>query len=510
MQTNQATTDVLTYYRNGQHISIEDEQIQHLGGDLVVRKIVTEDEPQHGYDLKAEYKSLLSHPEGFPIPNAGCLAALTYKARECGCQLRGISLSPAIIELPAPQHLGELEYPALASFTQQHHRGLIRIPKKMGEAQVIAELAVAYPRARILVLGSQVASLERICHKLKCLLPADVNATEVRLVHSRRRLRLDDDSPIARICFSTHLEAAELDLATCDLVVLADAYECIHVRAQQTLEERDAQFRLFGIMRANRSPSPYESDVISATFGFEILDLMSHGRVGRDVQVAWVRLGGQPSLAREASFDYRLQYTHNHRRNSIVVQLARSLADGRAVQREKARDISRWGSNHGHGPHAVTILVDRLDHAIALGRKLDDWPIIAGKDCNLRGLSVSIRRRVARDPQQWLDGSHQIVLTDAAKTFPGYHSDIVLWAGGGVGGGAIPNCWLFSRNDPRRPMLIVDFLDHSSQQAREWSRLRRKDYERRDIFRVGVSAAVGRVCQFLHKHKERSGCQAVV
>ena len=86
-------------------------------------------------------------------------------------------------------------------------------------------------------------------------------------------------------------------------------------------------------------------------------------------------------------------------------------------------------------------------------------------------------------------------MADVAWTVSGYHSDVVIWAAGGVAVN-IPEFWAFSRNNPDRPMLIVDFLDDFTTVTRKWSVQRRDDLAQRDIFRVGTPAVIGRIERF--------------
>ena len=392
----------------------------------------------------------------------------------------------------------------LAQFVRLQDRGLIRLPKSFDESAITRELAAAYPAQKIIVLSSKVTTLEKLARRLCKDCTSDEAREQIAVNHGQCPLALDVDQEMPHVTCSTYREAASLDFATSDLVLFVDAYECVHGLAQQALEVMDAQFRLFGIVRAGRSVSPYEEAITMRVFGFELLDLMSHGRTRRDVHVAWVRHNQPPiHLERKTSdFDFRCLF-HNARRNRVIAKIAKALDAGTPIDAHKYPDVAEWCDANGHGPHRVIVLVDRLDHAVALERKLPGWPIITSKGTSFRGYPGSVRNRLKRGQSIWAGGSpweygqRQIVLTDAPPSFAGYYSDVVIWAGSGPWAAPIPGAWLGERCGSHCPLLVVDFFDLFNPQTQQWSWQRRDDYAQQDIFDVGVHPVLGRMERFL-------------
>lgn len=491
----------ITLEQNGQHIYLTDKQIELLG-DLTVPRIGAITDSAHGYDLRRQRQSLLRSPYGHRIPNAGCLLPLFYWAASRGVYVRRQFIS-GIAQLPHPVNLDVLDYPGLAEFARTCERGLIQIADGFNAAIVIGELADAFPGQHIVVLGSDIATLYRLQGQLfKAMEQAGIPETErepIPVVHDRQRLPLADDEQMPTLVLSTFLGAGEFDFAISDIVIFLEARQCIHARAQTILQQIDARFRLFGISRAGQQMSPYEAGVTMAVFGPELIDLMPGGQTRRDVHVASVKheqqwIPGQ----RNATEFFRKCIWENDCRNQAVANLAEALTNA-DVNEELPNDVAAWLAERDSKPQAVTVLVNNLHHARALSQKLLDWPVIVNEDSDLSGMVGSFRNRVKRNRRRWLNGSHQIVMTDATQTFDGRHSDVIIWAGGGPHPPTIPNFWFGQRQDVERPLLIVDFHDNFNAQARNWSRKRQNGYGKQDIFGVGVEPVIGRIRRFLRQ-----------
>ncbi|MCA9045179.1 MAG: hypothetical protein KDA69_12710, partial [Planctomycetaceae bacterium] len=403
-----------------------------------------------------------------------------------------------------------LSYQSLPGFVAEQSRGLIRMSRSGSPAEVVADVRVAFPSSRILVLG-RVLPLRELQEAIPKLLSLQMPSTggPIELVSDSERLQIQDEDDYPKLLLSTPIAAADLDSEKCDIVILLDALHCTHKTMQNVLAQVDARFRLFGFVDANRTLKPYEQAKLYQVFGFNQIDLMNRGRVRRPVHYAMVRQGGAaprnsvwmkptvPGRRPVASVNSLAAYTHHHARNDVICRLAKALRAGITLNNKKYRDIRRWLSIRNRNSLNVTIAVDRLDHGIQLGKRLPDWPIYAGNNNNLHDLSPQIRHRIKTDPKQWLPGDQQIVVAQEARAFGGNHSDVVIWASGGKTASTIPASWMFSQSDPDRPMLIVDFLDDFAPTAKHWSKRRFHHLKSRDIFRVGTSVSDGRIERFL-------------
>lgn len=508
----------LEYFRDGHVISLDDEAFELLGSYASARKRVPTSDPDHGYNVEEIRESLLRgqvvvRSGGIElhdrVANAGMIELLDYVATKRGlnlCEQR----CTRIATLLDPSALDRLSYQTLPRFLSDHPRGLIRMPRSCSPAEVVADVRTAFPSSRTLILG-RVQALRQLQGELPKLLSLRMASSDeqIALVSDGERFSPPDNEDFPKLLLSTPIAAADLDSEKSAIVILLDALHCTHAKMQNVLAQVDARFRLFGVVDANRKLKPYEEARLHQVFGFNQIDLRSQGRIRRPVHYAVVRQGGDaprkavwikpnvPGKQPMASVDSLAAYTHNHARNDTICRLAKGLRFGRPVNNKKHRDIRRYLSDRNRNQLNVTIAVDRLEHAMQLGKRLSDWPIIAGSNNNLHNISSQIRQRIKTDPKQWLSGEQQIVVAGGARTFAGNHSDVVIWASGGTTAAAIPASWMFSQSDPDRPMLIVDFLDDFAPAAKDWSIRRFRHFKSRDIFRVGTPASIGRIERFL-------------
>lgn len=502
--------------RDGQKLSIPNAVIDLFGGDLAVRKRITGTSRKHGYNVTTQGESLLRGELDFhddielghaPIANAGMIEVLEYLAAEQDRKLRFRSVV-TISTLPIPQLDPGMQWSALPLFVRDVPWGLISVSSSLAD-EVIVDLVKAYPEQRIVVLGS-VPALNRFDTKfgelIKKLCPN--HARDYVKVDSDNHHHVRDDEEMPRLLMSTPLASAAYEIEKCDLVILLDAHHCMNTNMQWPLMQVDARFRLFGLVDPTRIPKPFEQARLHRMFGFRRLDLMDRGRVRRPTYFAWVRQSGSispkaiiehptlPGRRPRKTVDAMPAYVFNHSRNATICDLAEKLQQGAPLRSDRWRDVHRWRRDYGDGPLGVTILVDRLDHAAQLGRRLRDWPIVADRWSNLHGLPGNIRRRVRKGLENDATSNCQIVVVDQAHRLNDFTTDVVIWAAGGTSAN-VPDAWSYSATEPDRPMLIVDLLDAFDSTTESWSYWRRSGLEAQDVFRVGTSPHIGRIERFL-------------
>lgn len=500
MPTHTRTHRPLVITRNGQHISISDEVLNTLG-DLTGRCLIASGDSRHGYDVRRASRSLLVSPEGSWIPNAGCLPMLRHRASQRGIQLIVHDEVP-ITPLPQPRNTPSLHFQQLAQFVFQHPRGLIKRPSRVPVEELIYDLALAFPDHRMVVLGNHVQQLDKIRARLA------TKIEDVQSVHAHRPIVVNEDDPMPRIVCSTFSEAAEVDLATSDIVLLLDAYHCVHDRAQHAIATMDGRFRLFGLTATGRKVSPSEADLAMAVFGPELLEVSSRGQSRRKVHVACVPVSGPKyDISKDDPKHWSKCYWHNERRNRLIRQLAEGLVSGNVPRSRKFRQVVEGLRLAGKSRCSVTILVQQLPHARALAKALPGWDIIAG-EIPLNRCPGSFRNRVKKQRRRWTTGQRQIVLADAAEKFRGETSDVVIWTGGGKFADAVPDTWLYADDGAATPLLIVDLHDFHHATADCWSQCRKRGYYERNIFPPGVLVGQGRAALFLSQQRQHDGASA--
>jgi len=485
--------------QGGQHLSVSNEVVQRLG-DIVGHRLVTQDDPRHGTVVRKETVSLLRTADGRRLPNSGLFPALWFLAGQRGIRLQR-RVTPAIVSLPDPIHLEFLSYPQAAQFVFQTSLGQIGIHPGIRPEDVIADLALAFPETRIVVLGAHARQLKRVS---AALCARKICATSISARFPLVALDDAEDEDLPQVICSTPREAANIDFATAGIVVLLDASACQHSNMQMTLSQIDATFRLYGLFDVNRVGGPSVVDATMATFGPDFIRLQSQRHVRREVHVAWV-----PTSPPEIDLDLknsdfgRRCYWHHKDRNRRIKQLANGLRSASPLNRRSFGDVERRYGQLGYTPPSVTILVDRPIHAVELSRLLPDWPVIASDEA-IECLDSAFCHTVRQHRREWLDGSHQIVLASAAPQFRGETSDVVIWVGGGKSMDAIPRHWFSAVEASSNPLLIIDFLDGHNKVAKSLSRDRRSEYLQNDIFPIGISAVQGRLAMFLDRQPRRS------
>lgn len=504
-------------YRNGQHLSVP-QQSRDLLPDVRVQRLVSrcQGQDEHGYAVHRSQTSLL-YPtadwchsgEILHRPNAGLLPHLDRVARASGLQVRIVPIS-RIADVPSPENVASLRYPDMAQFVRRVERGVIRYDQTMHPSEIIRELANAYPdlpeidgrKRKIIVLGSNLKRLHDAARTLYEFIPGHNRYPVVdhRQIDSET---IEGNSPV--IC-STFLGAESLEFAAGHLVILLDAADCMSEQAQLVLGQMDATFRLFGLLRKQKRLTGQLHDRLMSTFGPEYFDLMGFGQVHRPVSVAWVD-HRQPQLSQSPSTPgfWSQCIHHSDRRNRGIARVAKlcrgePLADGNSRSFEQ---VQNWIDEHPGTDRTVSVLVDRIDHAIPLARHLQSWCISVPDRSYSRNLPGSIRKRIRyRDSRSYVKARHQILASGSPENWHGQGTSVLIWAGSGPHGAPIPDSWLGTQRFGENPLLIVDFVDHHNPTLSQWSSSRRLQYGDHDFFPVGIDPAIGRLMRFERRVSE--------
>ena len=525
---NSQPTPMITMDQDGQYCEMSAEDWIRIGGVPTVRKRISVSDQEHGYDVQEVDEPLATRadcPEpsaecdhsstyvgtrnrftdALRIPNAGLKEFVAYLAERHGYQLDVRRSIPASSLLPSAERPPWLTYPDVVDFVQQHESGLVQISGDSAIPQILSDLARAFPTIRIVLLANLTALTRAFQALQRSFPPTAPTEQQLTLVHDGSTPIRHDGQVIPGIILCTPAGAAEIDLEKADVVLLWDAYQAMHLAFEWPLIQIDSRFRLFGFWRNTRKPTDYELARLRTVYGFQQLVLWQPGWYRRETHVAYCRSVFPSQLAAPSSdavpgqvtgartLNSMTAYIHNHVRNEQIRRLATKLSRGSAPVHPRYRDVRRWISNHASDRFAISIVVDRPEHAIMLARRLPDWSVIIDRECNLSDVSRRLRRRIQRDQQH---GSLlRIIDADTARTIRDCDSDIVIWAGGGTSVD-LPDSWLHSCCETRRPLLIIDFQDDYSRLARRYTRKRQEGLIERDIYSVGTSPVMGRLQRF--------------
>jgi hypothetical protein len=404
----------------------------------------------------------------------------------------------------------------LVQFVWEYEQGVVSIGRYVELADCIAQIAIAYPvtdlfRTRnspcdteedeldgceVVVLGSKRAQLCSVARRLR-----------EHLGHVNVSLHLDSNAPTPTaplVAVSTFMQAADLDLGKRAIVILLDATEITHVRAQYSLAAPATRGRLFGFLREGQHLAPSEWDAVFAAFGPAEVAVPAHGFGLAQVSVAWCRLD-RPRVAGQSDIATIKQegYTLHPARNRRVASLAKGLVTGDMDRLNCCPAVARWLGDRAGQPMRVTVLVEGLEHALALAPRLDGWPIIAGDGLygavNLGRRPRSDRRLLANRQSMWITGNRQIVTESVAEDLALAGPDVVIWAGGGQHLPPIPRPWLLRPAESDHSLLVIDCNDRHHRLLAEWTRERRGAYTEAGWFDVRVDPIIGRIERFLRE-----------
>ena len=401
----------------------------------------------------------------------------------------------ALFHTELPQPAGSLTDHAVLDFLGRHDRGLIRYHRGAVEpARLVAQVARAWPDRTVTAV---VARRDDAAVAVKQLRASGLDA----FAFTAR------NQPVVetRVAVATYDGMAYMPVAAqmLDIVVALDAVEALGDRPRWCLQHLD-RARLYGLLDANRLPSPCEQDLLHCLFGFEAVQLPRPGLVMRPVEVAWVQ--GQGRRLRSEPTDV-LELKHyavwnQDERNRQVARLARAAAAG-GVEDLAAMLPKAAPAALPAGPRRVLVLVENVEHALILMNKLPHWPVFTSGLRNLDGLSTM--QAAALETRRFGPESAPPpvgIVTQAGLRScdtPLCQTDVLIRADGGVGLPGLPPSALVrpAHEASRGPLLAIDFDDGHHPELRRRVQQRRHAYLEAGWPAPGRDGAFMRIKQFL-------------
>ncbi len=461
---------------------------------LVTTRHVAVPDPDHGYRLERQCLSM--HDRECFVPTAGFTMLAALVARELG-YTAALERSP-LLPLPAPDLSTIPEHrcdgPSL-DFMHRHAEGLIWYRRGVVEvAWLVDEVCRAYPTARIAVVEASMGRLRPLVDKLR-----ELGLESVAMGSTSRAPERD-----ARIVVATWYGLADVETEHRHILLVTDARQALSQRGHLVLQMVDGRFRLFGALPRDARLSPQERDQLHAIFGFEETYVPRHGHVVRPVRVAWQPHGDGPALPPKADVLHLKKngLWNNSIRNRRIARLARAIADGATAWLDtQAPDVARGiGDLAGH---RTVVLVENVDHAVAIAQRLPGWPIVTGPKVDCRGLAPRQRELLsARGTPRW-QYPGAIVTVEGLQLFNLDETDVVIWAGAGIGPAPIPEDNLVVRSPQDRPLLVVDVRDRQPPVLRRWAFRRKQEYDQQGWGRPGREPVAARMIQFLATRPRR-------
>ena len=407
-------------------------------------------------------------------------------------------LPPRAIPLPdvvAARRLGPV-HRAMLELVHDHDRGLVRYKAgAVRPARLIAQVALAFPDMTIAVAAKRRADVRRLGRLLRKHLAGMVDV-------------VDGPAPkrLKRVVVTTFLGLGEpaVEIEKLDILIIPDAAEALEANARLAIPHAE-RATLFGFLEIGRHLAPYDLDWLGAVFGVEEIFIPRHGFIRRPVEVVAVKFAGGQRLATDletVSIKVLAVWQHGLR-NRRLAALARALANGdhQRLEAEYPAVSARLAGRAG--PLKVAVLVENIEHALAIAERLPDWPIVAGFHVATVGLPSRLAGLLAQ--RKW-DGAgtptHAIVTMAMLERSGLEKLDVLVRGDGGQNvPPALDSIVIRASMSNRRPLLVVDLDDRHHPRLRQWARQRQTAY----IERGWVVDSVGpttRVERFLASRPE--------
>ena len=164
-----------------------------------------------------------------------------------------------------------------------------------------------------------------------------------------------------------------------DILIIPNATEALEAYARFAIPHAE-RARLYGFLEIGRHLALYDADWVAAMFGLEEVVIPRHGFIRRPVEVVAVKgAGGQGVAANLDSVALKREGLWRHGlRNRRIAALARAVADAdHARLRAECPAVAARLASRG-GTLKVAVLVENIEHALAIAGRLPDWPIKTG------------------------------------------------------------------------------------------------------------------------------------
>jgi hypothetical protein len=275
--------------------------------------------------------------------------------------------------------LGGMDSPLL-DCVRRCERAVLRYDGAMVDpAAVVAQIARAWPDSTVLVLVSRRDEAHLPGRRLRRLgVAADVVTGQ------------NNPAEVGRVAVATYWATAHPPIRAewRHIQVALDAVEAVGRRARWCFSY-GWRARWYGLLDAAALASPLEQDLIREFFGFEEVYVPRHGYRETPVHVVFCPVRGGPPLPQELDgVGLKRQAVWRHPvRNRRVAALAVALRD--SDHGRLRNDFSPVADvRAGQAPACVFVLVENVEHGLALSRLLAELPLVTGPSPAEHGLNA--------------------------------------------------------------------------------------------------------------------------
>lgn len=381
----------------------------------------------------------------------------------------------------------------LLDCARKQNRALIRYRRgDVDRAWLIAQLALAWPRLRLVCLVHNCEEGRSLRHHIQHYLPRE----QVRFFNSKNGPEVD-----CRVALSTpmYLRHWSVKITHRHIVVVSDALRGLGEKACEEMDgARDARF--YGLISDQAKISGLEETQLRERFGFEEISIPLHGHSVRGVEVTWHRIEGGRRIEHDASMVTlkRLGLWQNATRNRRIARLARVLREG--DHQTITKDYPTITSELPHsGKQRLLIVVENVEHALQLAKQLKGWPVFCGENVCRVGMSKADRMllHTRTMSSKELRGKGIITSSNLEKCDLD-RMDVLLRADCGT---SLPplgkKALICPQERTAHPLLLIDTNDRHHPMLRKWTAKRRSAYRQTGWYAQGANAVEERVGDFL-------------
>lgn len=440
---------------------------------MAVPRYVAVDDPEYGIRIERHAERLVVKAEWLERPvqktYAGLETRINTNMEELGCEVRLAGARPQVLPRPKiAKSIDEAHDEAWLEFVRGHDRGILRYaPGRVRPEHLVAQVAEAFPGQSILVVATRQNDVRYLRRKLKDrgLFTAELS---------------DEGSEYGpyRVYACTYLDLATGYAASehRDIVIYTNPAELFCPAGREGLRHL-WRGRLFGLLPEGFQLPPYTAGLIAAVFGDNSISLPKHGRTARRVFVGFIRSQVTAKLVRgESELASRRRIVWHHEvRNRRIARIAEAFASADYRRLDVLpRELVSPGWDRLGGRAGV--LVDSVEHGLALRRHLKNWRLLSADDVATEGLSTSDSGRVAsKDDERRLLAAN-VIVTAAALPKAG-RFDILIRADAGGDLPALDTDHLLGHYREDDGLLLIDFDDRHHPLVRKWTKGRKAAYE---------------------------------
>lgn len=368
------------FHRDGQYLNIEP-AVPDLKNYFFAFRHLPMDDKSHGMRVRKIPDLLVwQDKDGRGTDYSQCYAGLEPLVREV-LETAGIDVilageRPAELTEPRLAKLGDFDPidTTVLDLVRRNDRGLIRYDAQhVCPARLIAQVALAWPRAKIVV------AVTRADHAGVLRKELSAHLAKVSLFTGRRHPTRGGRVVVATI---SQLGAGAIAIEHRDIYISVNPSELFagfHDAGTEGIK-RLWRARIYGLQADHVDVGPLERMWMTALFGITEVQVPRHGHklVPTDVVLSRIFGGVRPPDQGQEEVIKRLGVWSHHVRNRRIARLFQILVrrDNRMLKKcfpEIARHMP--GGINGR----VGVLVENIEHGLALAELLDKVPVVAAK-----------------------------------------------------------------------------------------------------------------------------------